>query len=296
MLTRRNLLITGSLAAAKLAFPHHSQAQPAYRFRNLPASFEAIERSKHCRLGVAVLDTGSGEHAGHREDERFPMCSTFKLLLAAAVLQRVDTGREHLDRNIAVPAKPLLFNSPLTEEHAGAEMTVSALCNAILTRSDNTAANLLLITLGGPDGITRFARSIGDNVTRLDRTETSLNESLPGDPRDTTSPSAMTGNLQTLLLGNVLAPVSRDQLTQWTIANETGKTRLRANLPASWRAGDKTGSNGETTTNDIAILWPPHQPPVLISAYLTECPGTEDKRNGIIAEVGQTVFAALQSV
>ena len=295
MLSRRRLLITGSLAAAELAIPRYSQAQPAHRFANLPASFEKMERSNNCRLGVAVLDTGSGERAGHRAEERFPMCSTFKLLLAAAVLQRVDTAREHLDRNIAVPAKPLIFNSPLTEEHAGSEMTVSALCNAILTRSDNTAANLLLATLGGPDGITRFARSIGDDITRLDRTETSLNESRRGDPRDTTSPSAMTANLQTLLLGNVLAPTSRDQLIQWTIANETGKTRLRAKLPANWRAGDKTGSNGETTTNDIAIIWPTHQSPVLISAYLTECPGIEEKRNGIIAEVGQTIFSSLQS-
>ncbi len=223
------------------------------------------------------------------------MCSTFKLLLAAAVLQRVDKGTEHLDRNIPVPPKPLIFNSPLTEEHAGAEMSLSALCNAILTRSDNTAANLLLTIIGGPQGITRFARSIGDNFTRLDRTETSLNESRPGDRRDTTSPTAMTGNLQALFLGNVLAAASRDQLIQWTIANETGKTRLRSKLPANWRAGDKTGSNGETTTNDIAIIWPPHQSPVLVSAYLTECPGTEEKRNGIIAEVGQMIFAPLQS-
>jgi len=124
------------------------------------------------------------------------------MLLASAVLQRVDAGHEHLDRAVAIPAKPSLVNySPLTEEHAGGEMTVFALCHAILTRSDNTAANLLLTTLGGPDSITRFARSIGDTVTRLDRTETTLNEALPGDPRDTTSPTAMVGNLRTLLLG-----------------------------------------------------------------------------------------------
>jgi beta-lactamase class A len=294
MLTRRNFLTAGSLAAAAtIARPYSLAAEPRQRFRNLPASLEQIERSNACRLGVAVLDTGSGETTGHRAGERFAMCSTFKTLLAAAVLERVDTGRERLDRTIAVPAKPLVSHSPLTEQKAGGEMTVSALCFAIITQSDNTAANLLLTTIGGPEGITRFARSIGDTVTRLDRTETSLNEATPGDPRDTTSPNAMNGNLRTLLLGNVLSSASRDQLTQWMIENKYGKDRLRAGLPQGWRAADKTGANGETTTNDIAILWPKDQSPVLVSAYLTECPGTDDKRDSILAEVGRLVFASL---
>jgi beta-lactamase class A len=140
------------------------------------------------------------------------MCSTFKMLLAAAVLQRVDAGKDRLDHLLAIPAKPLVGNSPLTEEHAGCEMAVTALCHAVLTRSDNTAANVLLETIGGPGGMTRFARSIGDRVTRLDRTETALNEARPGDRRDTTSPEAMVGSLRTLLLGKVLALASREQM------------------------------------------------------------------------------------
>jgi len=297
MLTRRNFLTAGSIAAAAaiVARPYTTlAAAPRQRFRNLPASLAEIERSNACRLGVAVLDTGSGESSGHRADERFAMCSTFKVLLAAVVLQRVDTGHEHLDRTIPVPAKPLVFHSPLTEQKAGGEMTVSELCFAIITQSDNTAANLLLTTIGGPEGITRFARSIGDNVTRLARTETSLNEAKPGDPRDTTSPNAMNANLRTLLLGSVLSSASRDQLTQWMIENKYGEDRLRAGVPQGWRAADKTGANGETTTNDVAILWSKNQAPVVVSAYLTECPGQDDKRNAILAEVGRLVFASLQ--
>ena len=297
MSTRRKFLTTGTLAAVgTVTLPYALRAESSHRFRSLPASLAQLEKANQGRLGVAVLDTGSDERIGYHADERFAMCSTFKMLLASAVLQRVDAGHEHLDRAVAIPAKPSLVNySPLTEEHAGGEMTVFALCHAILTRSDNTAANLLLATLGGPDGIARFARSIGDTVTRLDRTETTLNEALQGDPRDTTSPTAMVGDLRTLLLGNVLSPASRDQLTQWMVANKTGDNSLRAGLPHDWRVGDKTGSNGETTTNDIAIIWPGNRAPVLVTAYLTECAGPEEKRKAVLAEVGRLVAACLQS-
>jgi beta-lactamase class A len=293
--TRRKFLTMGSLAVVgTVTVPSALHAEPKQPFRSLSASFAQLEKANAGRFGVAVVDTGSGERIGYRADERFAMCSTFKTLLAAAVLQRADAGREHLDRPVAIPAKPLLVHySPLTEEHAGGEMTISDLCYAIMTRSDNTAANLLLATLGGPDGITHFARSIGDTVTRLDRTETTLNEALPGDPRDTTSPMAMVGDLRTLLLGNVLSQSSRDQLTQWMIANKTGDNSLRAGLPHGWRVGDKTGSNGDNTTNDIAIIWPGNRAPVLITAYLTECAGLEEKRKAVLAEVGRLVAATL---
>ena len=289
------MAVSALTAIGTATFPQLLHAESKRVFTALPAALAQLEKTNGGRLGVSVLDTGSGERFGHRGGERFAMCSTFKMLLAAAVLQKVDTGREHLDRNLAIPAKPLVNYSPLTEEHAGGQMTVSALCYAILTRSDNTAANVLLGTIGGPAGITRFARTLGDNVTRLDRTETSLNDATPGDPRDTTSPDAMLGNMRKLLLGNVLAPASRDQLTQWMIENKTGDARLGAGLLSGWRAGDKTGSNGETTTNDIAILWPPQRPPVLVTAYLTACTGPETKRGAVLAEVGRLVVTALQS-
>jgi beta-lactamase class A len=290
MITRRNFLATGTLATiGTISLPRALSAERKARLGDLPAAFKELEKANAGRLGVAVLDVGSGKKAGYRAEERFAMCSTFKMLLAAAVLHRADIHEEQLDRTIAIPAKPLIGNSPLTEEHAGGKMTVSELCHAILTRSDNTAANLLIDSLGGPGGITVFARSIGDPLTRLDRTETSLNEARPGDPRDTTSPSAMVGNLHRLLLGKVLSPASREQLTQWMIANTTGGVRIRAKLPKDWRAGDKTGSNLKDTANDIAILWPPHGAPVLVAAYLTECAGPEEKRNAVLAQVGRLV-------
>ena len=297
--SRRNFIHTGSLVAIAAATSARVLRAASHRhFASLSESLAQLERKSGGRLGVAVLDTGSGESAGHRIDERFAMCSTFKVLLAAAVLHRVDANvdanRESLDRTLPMPAQ-FLFNSPITQQHAGGSMTVRDLCAASLTRSDNTAANLLLATIGGPAGITRFARSLGDTVTRLDRVETALNQALPGDPRDTTSPAAMVADWRTLLLGDTLSSASRKQLAAWLIANQTGADRLRAGFPSGWLAGDKTGSNGETTTNDVAILWPKDQPPVLVAAYLTECAGPEAKRSAVVSEVGRLVANALHS-
>jgi beta-lactamase class A len=287
MFTRRKFLAT-----AAFSLPCFLHAGPM-RFGKLPATFAQLEQANGGRLGVAVLDTATGERSDYRADERFPMCSTFKFLLASAVLQRVDRHKETLDRVIAIPPKPLLFNSPLTEPHGGGAMTVAALCHATLTRSDNTAANLLLEALGGPAGITSFSRSIGDTVTRLDRMETSLNESLAGDPRDTTSPTAIAGDLESVLLGSVLSRPSRDQLTLWMEANLTGVDRLRSKLPASWRVADKTGANGEHTSNDIAVFWPTGRPPIIVAAYITQCTGPESKRAAMLAKIGELVRDAL---
>jgi beta-lactamase class A len=257
------------------------------------ATFAELEKTQGGRVGVAAVDTATDRQWGHRAEERFPMCSTFKFLLAAAVLQRVDRQQETLERVLEIPPQPLLSNSPLTEPHAGGKMTVADLCHAVLTRSDNTAANLLLERIGGPAGITAFSRAIGDPVTRLDRMEPALNECRDGDPRDTTSPQAMAGDLSSLLLGNVLSPPSRDRLTRWMEACLTGLDRLRSSLPKGWRAADKTGSNGAHTSNDIAVLWPPGRPPVIIAAYITQCAGPESKRAGMLAEIGRLVSESL---
>lgn len=285
-LTRRDMLALGGA----LLLSGHLRAAPK-RFSTLPAALARIEKTNGGRLGAAVLDTATGEQSGHRANERFPMCSTFKFLLAAAVLRRVDRHDEALDRALAIAPQPLLSHSPVSEAHAGATMTVAALCDAVLTDSDNTAANALLDTIGGPPGLTRFCRSIGDDATRLDRNELTLNESLAGDPRDTTTPSAMLSDLYSLLLGNVLSQASRAQLTRSMEGCRTGLDRLRAKLPAGWRAADRTGSNGEHTTNDIAVLWPPGKPPIIVAAYITQCPGPETKRVAMLAEIGSLVAA-----
>jgi beta-lactamase class A len=222
------------------------------------------------------------------------MCSTFKFLAASLVLQRVDQGKEHLDRAVAFSKSDLVTYSPETEKHAGGSMTVAELSKAALTLSDNTAANLLLASFGGPPALTAFARSIGDPVTRLDRNETTLNESTPGDPRDTTTPNAMLSNLQHILFGNVLKPASRQQLTDWMLANTTGKPKFVAGLPSTWKVADKTGSGDHGSNNDIGVLFPPSGKPIFITSYLTETALSTDERNAIHADIARAIAATYQ--
>jgi beta-lactamase class A len=262
---------------------------------SLNSELAEIERTSGGRLGVAFLNTATGAGAGHRADERFPMCSTFKLLAVAAVLRRVDTGKESLDRRLTFTGNDILPYSPITgKQIGGSGMPVSELCAAAMQYSDNTAANLLLSTIGGPAGVTAFARSIGDTMTRLDRTEPDLNQALPGDPRDTTTPAAMLHSMQGVLLGKALSDVSRTQLQGWMLRNTTGDACLRAGLPKDWRIGDKTGSGDNGTRNDIAVIWPSQPGPILVCVYLTGATAvSNDQRNAAIAAVGRAVASAL---
>jgi beta-lactamase class A len=218
------------------------------------------------------------------------MCSTFKWLAAAHVLQRVDAGQERLERRIRYGEEVLKPHSPVTSRHVGeVGMTLAELCHATITVSDNAAGNLILDSFGGPAGLTRFARSLGDEVTRLDRWETELNEARPGDPRDTTSPRAMARLLHATVLGTALTPASREQLTRWLEATETNRARLGARLPAGWRLGSKTGTGGRGTTNDVGVFWPPGRPPVVVAVYLTDTQASEAVRNGTVAQVAGVV-------
>jgi len=255
-----------------------------------PNPLAAIEAKVGGRLGVAALDVASGQRLGWRADERFPMCSTFKAMAVGAVLKRVDAGHEQLDRFVRYTQADLLSYAPVTKAHvAEGGMKLADLCAAAVELSDNTAANLILASIGGPRGWTGFVRSLGDDRSRLDRNEPSLNSCIPGDPRDTTTPSAMVGDLKATLLGGALSPASRDQLRAWMIATQTGLTKLRAGLPASWTVGDKTGNNGGGTSNDIAVAWTPAGP-IVIACYLTAADAaTADARDGAIAAVGHLV-------
>jgi len=276
------------------AAPGAGKGEAATGFGALPAAFAAIERWVGGRLGIAVLDTATGQRAGYREAERFPLTSTFKLLAAAAVLARVDAGQARLDQRIRYGRERLVDYSPETEKHAGEEgMTLAAICEAAVTLSDNTAGNLMLEQLGGPAGLTAWLRSIGDEVTRLDRWETALNEARPGDPRDTTSPAAMLASLRKATLGEALSEKAQAHLTGWLRANRTGDKRLRAGLPAGWRAGEKTGAGEKGTNNDAGLLWPPGGgAPILVAAYSTGSTAPGMERDAALAEVAAAIAAA----
>jgi beta-lactamase class A len=222
------------------------------------------------------------------------MCSTFKLPLVAAILKRVDAGEELLERRIAYDATALLEYAPVTREHVSeGGMSVEGLCEASIVVSDNTAANLLLETLGGPRGLTAFFRTVGDSTSRLDRNEPMLNTAIPGDERDTTTPSAMLEVMHELLLGNVLRDASKERLLRWLIATKTGLKRLRAGIPAEYRAGDKTGTGNHGATNDLAIAWPPARPPVLIAAYSWGSTASTERLSDALAQAARLVLRDL---
>jgi beta-lactamase class A len=249
-----------------------------------------LEAESGGRLGVVALDTATGRRLAHRADERFAMCSTFKLCLAAAVLARVDAGKESLDRQISYSAADLLDYSPVTRAHLKQHtLSVEALCKAAVEESDNAAANLLLKGVGGPDGFTSYLRSLGDTVTRLDRNEPELNSNEPGDPRDTTTPAAMVETMRRLLLGDALSAPSRATLIGWMVACKTGTARIRGGVPGDWRVGDKTGTGVRGATNDIAILWPPGRPPILVAAYSSDSKKGNAECSALLAEVGTLV-------
>lgn len=288
MLTRRTF---ASLVAATIG---RGAVHAAPADGNLEALIATLEKRLGARLGAAILDTGTGRQWRHRADERFPMCSTVKMLACAALLARVDAGEEDLARRIRFAAGDLVRHSPVTEKHVGGEgMTLRGICEATMIRSDNTGMNLVLRRLGGPAGVTAFARSLGDETTRLDRWETALNEGKPGDPRDTTTPQAMSANLRALVLGDRLSPTSRGQLTAWLLANTTGEEKLRAGVPDGWRVGDRTGAGGHGTMNIVAAIWPPGRAPAVASLYITQTEASAGDRNAAMAAVGRGLGPAL---
>ncbi|MCE3552463.1 class A beta-lactamase [Pseudonocardia sp. RS11V-5] len=287
-LPRRAVLLAGLAGLGALATGCADGAVPpaAPAFDPAPAQAELadLERRSGGRLGVSALDTGSGAALGHRADERFLLCSTGKLLAAAAILHRRPDEPGILDRQVPYTPADLVANSPETGQHTS--MTVGDLCRAALTLSDNTAMNLLLGVLGGPAQVTAFLRTAGDPISRVDRTETALNV-RDGD-LDTSTPARMAANIRLFALDDGLAPENRDVLIGWLKANTTGATRIKAGLSADWVVGDKTGAGAQGEVNDVAVVWPPGRAPLVIAVY-TEPPGPDVDAAPTVAEAARIV-------
>lgn len=286
---RRTYFLAGAVAAPFALAASPLVAAPA------PALVRMESRTGG-RLGVACYDLKRGVLiASYRNDERFPMCSTFKLLLAGCVLQRVDRGKERLERLIPYAQNDLQEYGPVTKANVGrGALSVETLLAAAVEVSDNTAANLLITSVGGPAALTHWLRGIGDMHTRLDRMEPELNTSLPNDVRDTTTPASMAQDVHALLFGNVLSTASQQRLRRWLEGSTTGTTLLRAGFPKVWTVGDKTGMGGphnrygdSSTRNDVAVAWIPNRKPIIAAVFLEGAAFAAEKRDAAIAEVGK---------
>jgi beta-lactamase class A len=299
-LTRR--AVAGVLAALALVpltacgeatAPAAAASSPsALQRRSTASEFTGLERKFDARLGVYALDTGTGREVVHRADERFAYASTFKALAVGAVLRKHSV--DGLDKLITYSRADLVSHSPVTERHVDTGMTLRALCAAALRHSDNTAANLLFDELGGPRGLDRaLADLAGDDVTRMVRRETELNAAVPGDPRDTSTPRALAGDLRAFLLGDVLKGDERALLTHWMRTNSTGGNLIRAGVPRDWTVADKSGGGGYGTRNDIAVVWPPKGAPIVMAIMSSR--GTRDAAydDALVAKAASVVAEAL---
>ncbi|HHH0781310.1 TPA: class A beta-lactamase BlaA, partial [Yersinia enterocolitica] len=279
---RRSLLLAGiTLPLVSFALPAWANALPA----SVDKQLAELERNANGRLGVAMINTGNGTKILYRAAQRFPFCSTFKFMLAAAVLDQSQSQPNLLNKHINYHESDLLSYAPITRKNLAHGMTVSELCAATIQYSDNTAANLLIKELGGLAAVNQFARSIGDQMFRLDRWEPDLNTARPNDPRDTTTPAAMAASMNKLVLGDALRPAQRSQLAVWLKGNTTGDATIRAGAPTDWIVGDKTGSGDYGTTNDIAVLWPTKGAPIVLVVYFTQRENAAKPRRDVLASV-----------
>ena len=261
---------------------------------HLAATIDRIEDELDARVGLVIRDSGSDWSVGYRADERFLMNSTFKTLLCGAVLHRVDEGDIDVDEQIPIEATDILDYAPVTETMVGNRMSVGELCHAALDMSDNTATNLLIDRIGGPQSVTAFLRDIGDPISRLDRREPEVNTFSPGDPRDTTTPTAMVSTMETLLTGDALTPQSRTQLVDWMSDGGVTAALIRASTPDGWHVADRSGS-GNVNRNIVAMVTPPDREPYFIAILLSDAEADFDTRNAAVIELSEAVMQVVTS-
>ena len=280
----RRMLMTG--------LPLLAAAAPD-RFAPLRRAITAVERSAGGPIGISLLDTHTGERFGHRADDRFPLCSTFKLLLAARLLHGADKGQWAMTERLPVTKADMLFNAPFTEKRIGGTASLLELAQAMAVLSDNPAANIALAKVGGPAALTAWLRSIADQTTRIDRNEPEMNNETPGDPRDTTTPTAMLATSRALVEGRILSPVARKTLYGWMQASKTADTMIRAALPPGWQEANKTGAGSWRARNIVSVISPPGRKPIWVAAYLFAAKSELAERNRQFVPLGRAIVESV---
>ncbi|WP_049825404.1 class A beta-lactamase [Paenibacillus polymyxa] len=254
--------------------------------------FKQLEIKFDARLGVYVIDTETGKEVAYRADERFAYASTYKALAAGAVLQQ--KSNDELGKVIKFAKDDLVTYSPITEQHVDTGMNLKEISDAAIRYSDNTAGNLLLKALGGPEGFEKAMRDNGDTVVMANRYETELNEAIPGDHRDTSTPNALANSLKVLTIDDSMPNDKQELLIGWLKENTTGDELIRAAVPEGWVVGDKTGAGSYGTRNDVAVVWPPDRDPIIIAVMSSRDTEDAEYNNALIAEAAKAAFKALE--
>ncbi len=273
---------------------HISQIGPVneINYKSLENRITDIEQKLGARVGVSLYDVETKKESwSYKGDSCFPLMSTFKTLACAKVLLDVEKKKVSFDSSVLIKETSLIKWSPVTKDYVSQKFTLKQACTAMMVMSDNTAANIVLEKIGGPNALTIFMRTIGDNVTRLDRIEPELGEALEGDARDTTTPNAMVKSLHVLLFGNVLSDASKTQLKHWMMDNKVSDSLFRSVLPNNWAIADRSGAGGYGSRGITAVVWSETRPPLIICVYVTQTKASFDERNKAIAEIGREIFA-----
>lgn len=265
------------------------------KFQKVEQHVKAIEAFLSARIGVAVLDTQNGEYWDYNGNQSFPLTSTFKTIACAKFLYDAEKGKINPNSTVEIKKTDLVTYSPVTEKLVGREITLDDACFATMTTSDNTAANIILSAVGGPEGVTDFLRQIGDKETRLDRIEPELNEGKLDDLRDTTTPKAIASTLNKLLFGSALSEMNQKKLKSWMANNQVTGNLLRCALPAGWNIADRSGAGGFGARSITAVLWSKHQSPIIVSIYLAQTEASMEDRNDAIIKIGRSIFEVYTS-
>lgn len=255
-------------------------------------AFADLERTHAATLGVTAIDTGTGRTVGYRGGERFPFASSNKTFIAAATLQRSSDA--DLDVVVHYTSADLLSYAPITSRFVDTGMTVRELLDAMLRFSDNTAANLLVARLGGPDVVEQWLRGIGDRTTNVDRIEPDLNEALPGDARDTTTPAQFVADLRGVVLGSTLETKDRTILRNTMLDNTTGDDTIRAGVDPAWPVADKTGTGEYGVRDDIAVVYPAGRAPIVVVTMSRKATADATPDNALLAAATKVAVSALR--
>lgn len=259
---------------------------------NKDEKFAQLENEFDAQLGVYAINTETNQTVEYQPNERFAYASTFKTLAAAILLKQ--NSLEDLEKVVTYTKDDLVTHSPITEKHVDSGMTLLEASEAAIRKSDNTAANLLLEAIGGPDNFEQDLRDIGDDITQSERYETELNEFKPENKRDTSTPKAMATNLKKVILSDFLPDDKRELLIDWMTGNEAGDSLIRAGAPEGWTVIDKSGAGTYGTRNDIAVVKPPNKEPIVIAIMSRHDTENAEYDDALIAKAAKITLDAFK--
>ncbi len=314
--------------------PANPAAPVAAPDRQLYDDLYALWQSFPGKTGIAVrrIDGGAWTLA-FRGDELFPQQSVSKLWVALTILDNVDKGRISLNDRVEIGFDDLaVFYSPTRDTVVASgkpvTRTINELLQLALTRSDNTANDVLLWRAGGPKAVRDFIDAKGLGSIRFGPGERLLQSRIAGlewkqsysignrffearaqlpydtrsraiqayleDPYDGATPEAVTAALDKLARGELLSRASTAYVTDTLSKTRSGPNRLKAGVPGGWEFLHKTGTGQElgslqTGYNDVGIMTAPDATRYAVAVMMADTTAGGGQRMKMMQEVARAV-------